>query len=182
MRFAQSLIMGIGAVALAAVLMTLVAPKSVHAAVAALVQVANTTASPANTEDISKQANQLVHLVCSLAGTGSGFTNCFSSPPNGVITGSQYSVPAGQNLVINEVDIHQVDGASASQVSLALQGVGPIHYDWFVSGQNTMQFTYPSGIVIVSETSPGIIATSASASSSTEFVEHDRLPHYQLGK
>jgi len=162
--------MGIGAVALAASLMTLVAPKSVHAAVAALVQVANTTASPANTEDISKQANQLVHLVCDLAVTGSGFTNCFNSPPNGVITGSQYSVPAGQNLVINEVDIHQVDGPSASQVSLALQGVGPIHYDWFVSGQNTMQFTYPSGIVIVSETSPGVIATSTSASSNKEFV------------
>jgi hypothetical protein len=169
MRLAQRLFMGIGAVALAASFMTLVAPKSVHAAVAALVQVANRTASPANTEDISKQANQLVHLVCSLA-TGTGFSNCYSSPPNGVITGTPYSVPAGQNLVINEVDIYQVDGPSASQVSLAIQGVGPIHYDWFVSGQNTTQFTYPSGIVIASETSPGIIATTTSSSSNAEFV------------
>jgi len=168
MRLAQRLFVGIGAVALAALLITLVAPKSVHAAVAALVQVTNTAASPANTEDISKQANQLVHLLCS-ADTGAGFADCHSSSPSGVIAGSQYSVPSGQNLVINEVDIVQLDGPSATQVSLALQGVGTIHYDWFVSGQNTTQFTYPSGIVIASETSPGIVATSASSSNS-EFV------------
>jgi hypothetical protein len=170
MRLTERLFMGIGAVALAASLVTMVSPKSVHAAVAALVQVANTAASPANTEDISKQANQLVHLVCSLALTGNGFTNCYGVAPNGVTTGIPYSVPAGQNLVIDEVDIAQTEGPSASQASLAIQGIGPIHYDWFVSGNNTTQFTYPSGIVIASETSPGIIATTASSSSNAEFV------------
>jgi hypothetical protein len=54
MRLLKRTLMGIGALALVASLLTLMAPKSVHAAVAALVQVTNTTANPAITLDADK--------------------------------------------------------------------------------------------------------------------------------
>jgi len=45
------------------VVLTLVAPRAAHAAVAALVQVTNTIANPAVTEDTSRAASQIVHLI-----------------------------------------------------------------------------------------------------------------------
>lgn len=53
MRFMKRLLMGMGAVALAGTLLTLVSPRAVHAAVAALVQVANTSANPVPNADVN---------------------------------------------------------------------------------------------------------------------------------
>jgi len=53
MRFAQRLFMGIGAVALAGTLISLVAPKAAPATVAALVEVANTSANPVPNADVN---------------------------------------------------------------------------------------------------------------------------------
>ncbi len=47
MKFAKSLLMGTGGVALAGLLLSLLAPKAAHGLVAALVQVANTSSAPA---------------------------------------------------------------------------------------------------------------------------------------
>ena len=46
MRFAKRLLMGAGAVALAAMVLSVTAPKVVRATVSALVQVTNTSSSP----------------------------------------------------------------------------------------------------------------------------------------
>ena len=51
MRFAKRLLMGAGAVALAGILAVAIAPKAAHGLVAALVQVANTSANPVPTYD-----------------------------------------------------------------------------------------------------------------------------------
>jgi hypothetical protein len=51
MRLAKGMLMGIGALALVASMMTLVAPKAVRAAAAALVQVTNTMANAVPTSD-----------------------------------------------------------------------------------------------------------------------------------
>ena len=64
MRFAKAILMGIGALALVASLMNLMAPKAVRAAAATLVEVANTVTAPALTLDISKSALQHVELTC----------------------------------------------------------------------------------------------------------------------
>jgi hypothetical protein len=53
MRFMKRLLMGLAAVALAGTLLTLIAPKAVHAAVAALVEVANTSANPVPNADVN---------------------------------------------------------------------------------------------------------------------------------
>ena len=62
MQFLKRSSMVAGALALAALLLILAAPKRVHAAVAPLIQVANTIANPAITQDTSKTAAQLVNL------------------------------------------------------------------------------------------------------------------------
>jgi hypothetical protein len=51
-----------GALALPAILLTLAAPKKVHATVATLVQVVNTIGSPVITQDTPHMASQLVTL------------------------------------------------------------------------------------------------------------------------
>jgi hypothetical protein len=53
MIFMKRLLMGFGAVALAGTLLSLVAPKAVHAAVAALVLVTNTSANPVPNADVN---------------------------------------------------------------------------------------------------------------------------------
>jgi hypothetical protein len=47
MKFAKSILMGIGAVELAGLILALLAPKAAHAIAATAVQVVNTTSNPA---------------------------------------------------------------------------------------------------------------------------------------
>ena len=60
MKITKRTLLGWGAVALAITLLILAAPKAAHAIVATLVQVANTSANPAITQDVSKLASQNV--------------------------------------------------------------------------------------------------------------------------
>jgi hypothetical protein len=72
MKFVKNLCMGIGAVSLAAVLLTLVAPKAVHAAVATLVEIANTAANPVPNTDVNAPGEEPLQTeLCSAIG-GSG--------------------------------------------------------------------------------------------------------------
>jgi len=106
MKFLKSLLMGTGAVVLAGLVLALLAPQAVHAVVATAVQVANTSASPANTEDTSRQASQIVTIVC---GISSDTTSCFQILPNGGF-GDQhgqrggYVVPANQYFILKSID------------------------------------------------------------------------------
>ena len=68
MRFAKRLLMAAGAVALTGLMGTMIAPKAAHAVVSTLVQVANTIANPAITQDTSKTAAQLVNPSCDPSG------------------------------------------------------------------------------------------------------------------
>jgi purine nucleoside permease len=102
MRFLKRGLMAHGALSLVALFLNLVAPKSVHAAVAALVQVANTAANPAITQDTSKAASQLVYLVCYPPAESAPFVVQCSSQGG---SGAQYTVPSGQNLVVTSMMI-----------------------------------------------------------------------------
>lgn len=87
--------MGSGAVALAALVLTLSLPKAAHAIAATAVQVMNTSSTPAITEGVSKLASQSVGLLCY-----AGYP-CYSrSAP----CCSTYQVPAGHNLVITDLE------------------------------------------------------------------------------
>jgi hypothetical protein len=78
MKFAKSFLMGTGAVVLAGLVLTLVAPKAAHAIAATAVLVENTTSSPVPTQPIL--AGALFEMKC-LANS----SNCTPAP----------SVPAG---------------------------------------------------------------------------------------
>src|ERR1039457_1175895 len=83
MRFMKRLLVGIGAVALAGTLLTLVAPKAVHAAVAALVEVANTPANPVPNADVNAPGEEpfQTQLCYSLLTFGGGPDPCIGGFP-----------------------------------------------------------------------------------------------------
>jgi hypothetical protein len=100
MNFAKKVGTCLGLVVLAAILISVLAPKATHALVATLVQVSNTPSSPVPNKDVDSAAHATVVPL-----------GCFANPqpPNplactlGVGEGSPYTVPAGQRLVIEQM-------------------------------------------------------------------------------
>lgn len=84
--------MGLGTVLLAALLIVGLAPKTVHAVVATLVQVTNTSANPVPTLEEEAQSGFMVSGVCTYGGTDVSAQLC---EVNGL-----YTVPAGKTAVI----------------------------------------------------------------------------------
>jgi hypothetical protein len=162
-RFVQA-VAALGVVATLA----LVTPRAAHAVAAALVQVTNTAASPAITQDTSKRAGQLVELICGASTenvTQNSSSSCYefslanaSGPP------PPYSVPTGQNLVITSVELNDSAGYTGNNLlylgDLA-QGIN--YHQWAFSGPNTLQFQYPSGIALSSGTAPVVASTNGGA-------------------
>jgi hypothetical protein len=108
MQFAKRLLMAFGPIALAAMILAVAAPKAVHATVAALVQVVNTAANPAITQDVSKLASLEVQLNCSPI--------CYQIFPDAATSASAFSVPAGQSLVISTIQIQANGGGTNTLV------------------------------------------------------------------
>jgi hypothetical protein len=147
-------ILSCGAIALAAGLLTLAVPRSAHALAAALVEIANTPASPANMQDISKQAGQLIQLYCPPA------ANSFSSCTTNISGGPQYVVPANQSLILSTVEfIPQSNGECA--VVFLDQGHGTTIRSWNFAGPHNVQFQYPAGIVLPPGAQPALLQSPA---------------------
>jgi hypothetical protein len=106
MQFAKRLFLGLGAIALMALLLTLAAPKTVHGLVATLVQVANTTGNPVPNRDVDDPGHAtLVVLSCaSITHPNDNFFACFPQNASQCCSGPTYVVPAGYRLAIQEVD------------------------------------------------------------------------------
>jgi hypothetical protein len=99
MRFAKRLLMGVGAAALVAILGMAVAPKAARGLVATLVQVSNTASNPAIAQGVPSLASQNVIVLCELG------LECLGFPPTGhVIPSGSYKVPAGQTLIITNIE------------------------------------------------------------------------------
>jgi hypothetical protein len=150
-------IFSFGALVLAAGALTLAVPPAAHAVAAALVQVNNPITSPATTQDISKQANQFVHLLCIPNRDGTPEL-CNLVLLNGA-TEAPFIVTTVQSLVINAIDI--VQGAS-SQTQITTS-----NYSWTISGTNTVHFAYPSGLVFGPDTTLTLASSNNSASGVT---------------
>jgi len=136
MRLIKRLLMGFGAVALVGTLLTLVAPKAVHAAVAALVEVANTSANPVPNADVNAPGEEPFQtLMCNALGSGT----CAGSEQPGIFT-----VPAttSDGLSIKRLVIEYVavscsnNGVSNLQVGLFTEmdenPVGGVVHDSFI--------------------------------------------------
>ena len=160
MQFLKRGLMIAGAFALVAMLLTLAAPKRVHAAVATLVQVANTIGNPAITQDTSKTASQIVNLRCA---AWSGHNGYCERIINGTGT---FQVPSGQTLVVTSIVITPPDAASGEQYVTLIEGALEIH-TLRVTNEATTQFVYPSGILYLSGANV-IVTSDASIASSAE--------------
>jgi hypothetical protein len=99
----KKILLVIGGLALAAVLTAMVAPKSTHAFVATLVQIANTAANPVPTEE-ALGAAVLARVVCGASSQQGRFqfvANCIDTLSG---SGAQFVVPAGKRLIIEQLD------------------------------------------------------------------------------
>jgi len=96
MKFAKRVATSLGYVILAAALVSVLAPKTTHAIVATLVQVANTSANPVPTSDVNNPDRATI-LILSCQGLSQGSYGHLDCDPDS-------TVPAGQRFVINRVE------------------------------------------------------------------------------
>jgi hypothetical protein len=132
-----------GAAVAALSALTLLAPRTAHAVAAALVQVPNTTANPAITQDTSKQAGQLIHLQSNVPPTIFAVVPMsFTSISVGLGSTANYSVPNNQTLVLTSIDITAF-GCPASPIRTIdlFNNIGTVEA-WTVPGATTNSFMY----------------------------------------
>jgi hypothetical protein len=141
-RIAKMLVVILGA-ALLAVVGTTFNPRTAHGLVAALVQVSNSPAAPAITQDVSRLASQNVQLLCV------GTSNCSQILPDGSSPTPTYIVPPGSSLVITTVQINTA-GSGSAQMDQANSSGEPTRATWTFAAGGSFQFQYPSGIVLSS--------------------------------
>jgi hypothetical protein len=150
MKFLKSLLMGTGGVVLAGLVLALLAPKAAHAVVATAVQVVNTSANPAITEDASRQASQIVTISCTLT-TERFPPACASFLPNGQLGGTPgphggYVVPANQYFVLKSMDT----SFSSAPLSITIMLFNPQNVSFSIEGVSVpgnSQMSFSSGIV-----------------------------------
>jgi hypothetical protein len=136
-----------GGAAVLAVVLSLAAPRAAHALVAALVEVANTTANPAVTQDTSKAASQIIHLTTQgkAAVNPASLTALHQYIPGGTF-GPAYVVPAGQNLVITSIEA-SAETASGNYLNLYDNTTIGQRELWYLPNAGTTQLLFPSGFV-----------------------------------
>lgn len=157
LRLSKSVMIGIGGVVLGAgvlaAMLTLVAPRTAQAAVAALVQVANTIANPAVTQDTSRAASQIVHLTTNgKAVVSPSVMTQLHQYISGGTFGPPYVVPAGQNLVITSIEA-SVTTAGNSYLNLYDNTTIGQRELWYLPNTGTTQLQFPSGFVYPSGSS-----------------------------
>lgn len=157
--------------------------KTVHALTATLVQVANPISSPVPTADVARSVSENVELVCSV---GLNVPNnlcvqvttqpeCFPLQNLGIQQCSQYTVPPGQNLVVDTVEAAQ-NAASVVQIGLHANNpfiIVPTPLDSYgVPGGNvTTQYQYPvAGLVIGPGLQPEMILHNIAPNASGDLV------------
>jgi hypothetical protein len=148
-----------GAATLAAGVLTVAVPQAAHAVAAALVQVTNTSASPAITQNVPTLAAQLVDLVNAATPSPGVAVPFYSVSPAGNFN-LGYSIPGNESLVITAVDITPSSCTPTSYAgitSLAITVNGSERKSWSVAGQAITHFAYPSGIVLAAGSTPAIV-------------------------
>ena len=145
MKFAKNFLLGVGGLGVAAACGLLFAPQAAHALAAALVQVTNTAAAPAVTQDVSKLATQSSQFWCPFS-----YVGCFNFPG----TTTAYTVPSGQHLMITSVDF-VYEGGSTPAANFYTLFCGPsltlsnMVGEWQLPGGSaSTHFTYPSGFAV----------------------------------
>lgn len=142
----------------AALVLLLITPRAVHALVATLVQVANTTANPAITQDTSKQASQTVTLSCPIYILPA--LACYSIDQHGIFSfPTQYVVPSSANFVVTGMDYVPL-GVGTSSAILAIYDNGTTGSGYeeikLANANNQGQIMFPTGIVLGAGVTPRV--------------------------
>ena len=150
MRILKRLLMGFGSILAAALLLALAAPKSAHAIVAALVQVTNTAANPVPVFDVRASAQQYVELACTFTAG-----NCAQINADGSVVDAAWTVPAGMQYVITDVEISSAMSPGVTSTIFGVQWTPPsgaLRLErWAVTASSTTtEYQFPSGIVVLS--------------------------------
>jgi hypothetical protein len=178
----RSFFVPVGGLAILALLLTLAAPRAVHAIAAALVQVVNTTANPAITQDTSKQASQIVTLTCNPAPVPAIFT-CFQIDGRGENLTSNYSVPLTTQFVLTGLDYYPFFNTSVGSGTIYISNnavdssANLSIYEGIVINNLAQQasFQFPSGIVMGSTAQPVITGPSIGTISNAIVTLHGYL-------
>jgi hypothetical protein len=163
-----------GIVVIATVL-TLTAPRTVHAVAAALVQITNTSANPAVTQDIGQAASQMVYLSCVSARSGAFGCDQYvdvpgNTPPQQF---AGFTVPANRYFVITAVDVNNSDTGSSCPTPINIGMATEIgnntlfRFGWTLAANApTTHFTYPPGFALAPGTT--IVMNNSSQTCSAE--------------
>ena len=112
--------LAVAATIVAAALLTLMNPKTVHAVVAAaLVQVTNTASNPVVNSDATRSPAQIVAIFCTAA-------SCNGVEPGGSTDFRSYVVPSGQTLVITDIEVQApvFDEGGSAPSGFLIQSLG----------------------------------------------------------
>jgi len=150
MKFAKPVMLGIGGALLVVLMMPFVAPKTVHALAAALVQVTNTRSTPVPTQDVDIAARHPFTASCNVFGSsGTAFLICYPTPAPP--TSGYETVIQSVNIALNQdtgnanpeaADLSYTTAGGTYQffVPMLAQGVGP--QEW-VGSQPTAIYLDP---------------------------------------
>jgi hypothetical protein len=125
MNIAKRVLMFLGFVVLVAAVVSVFAPKATHALVATLVQVANTSANPVpvNTPShLGVPLSSFVTLNCLTSGTTCSSFRQIDASGNQAAT--DYAIPAGQTLIVTDVDWEAIGGTAGQDTFLNLLCAG----------------------------------------------------------
>jgi hypothetical protein len=144
-----------GGILLAALLVAAFAPKVTRGIATALVQVANTAANPAMTQDTSKQVSQIVELTC-----GAATQQCTQLLPDAPLPSTGFTVPTGQTLVVTDIEFESVDNGDVATFQIAYQ-IPPgatLLKSWSAAGNGaTAEFSLGPGFGIAAGDSIGVV-------------------------
>ena len=149
MKFVKPVLMA-GSMLLIGMTLPWIAPKAVHASVAAmaeLVQITNTAENPAVTRDISKEASQIVHLTTlgKANVNPATMTQLYQYFPGGTF-GPPYVVPAGKSLVITSLEA-SVMTAGDNYLNLYDNTTIGQREIWYLPNVGMTQLQFTSGFV-----------------------------------
>jgi hypothetical protein len=157
MQILKRLLTATGALALLAILLTVVAPKQAHAVVTTWVTVVNAIGNPVVTQDTPHMASQLVTLVTQVGPAQEavpGYFHQIDAFAN--ISTALYQAPPTQNLVITSVEFDPIALADAPVYLGILFPTVAYYQTWKVTSDSSTSFQYPSGIVIGATVIPSI--------------------------
>jgi len=98
-------------------ILTLLAPMAAHAIVVTLVQIANTTANPAITQDTAHLASQIVSLRCT--SPAPELNLCVQIGLHGQSTLSQYQVPPASHFAITDIEYNPISATGTDRLLIS---------------------------------------------------------------